>query len=121
MRNPLQFTLILLALAFGSVGSAWAQRAPQADGRSGVVVSAASPNPFQVAAQFTVTVEKAQEVTVEVYNMLGQKVQELFKGPMLAGETRSFVIEARSLPAGLYLYRVETKQGVTSRQITLLR
>ena len=121
MRNLLQFTLFLLVLTFGLAGSAWAQRAPQAEVRSNVAVSAASPNPFQVVSRFTVTVDKAQEVTVEVYNLLGQKVQELFRGEMLAGETRAFAIEARALPAGLYVYRVETEQGVPSRQVTLLR
>ncbi len=121
MRNLLQFALLLVMLTLSMAGTAWAQRAPQAEGRSTVAVSAASPNPFQVASRFSVTVDKAQEVTVEVYNLLGQKVQELYRGAMLAGESRVFAIEARGLPAGLYVYRVETEQGVTSRQVTLLR
>ncbi len=123
MRKLLQIpALLVVLLAALAAGPAVAQRAPGQDGPGQqALVSAASPNPFKTTAQFSVTVEKAQDVKVEVYNILGQKVQDVFEGRMAAGESRLFTIESRSLPAGLYLYRVQSETGVVSRQITLLR
>lgn len=121
MRNLLQ-SVVLLLLATLAVPGAFAQRGSVSpDGPRPFIVSSAHPNPFNATARFSVTVERTQDVTVEVYNMLGQKVQDLFQGRMMAGESRTFEIEARGLPAGLYLYRVQVAQEVVSRQVTLLR
>ena len=85
------------------------------------VLSAAYPNPFTAVTTFSLRVDASQEIKVEVYNMLGQRVKQLFQGPLDAGETRSFTFEAGSLPSGIYLYRVTGETFTTSRQVTLLR
>ena len=84
-------------------------------------LSAAYPNPFNPTTTFTLTVRDRQKVEVEVYNMLGQPVQDLYSGVMQAGESRSFTFEAGSLPSGIYFYRVTADNFTAARQVTLLK
>lgn len=121
MRTTIQLFTSLTLLFCLVTADAFAQRAPQAEAPQLVRVSAASPNPFTASSQFTVTVDRTQEVTVELYNLLGQRVKELFSGRLEGGESQLFTIQADALPPGLYLYRVQSGQTVVSRQVTLLR
>jgi hypothetical protein len=49
----------------------------------------ASPNPFTDRIRFTIHAPKAGRATLEVYNMLGQKVGVAFEGQLNANETRT--------------------------------
>jgi hypothetical protein len=49
----------------------------------------ASPNPFTDRIRFTIRAPKAGRATLEVYNMLGQKVGVPFEGMLNANETRT--------------------------------
>lgn len=84
-------------------------------------ITAAYPNPFSRATQFDLTLEKAQHVSVRVYNVLGQEVATLFDGVMAADASRSFVLDGADLPAGVYLYRVVGETFASTRQVTLVR
>ncbi len=117
MRTTLQVSLSALLLVFAFSATAQAQQTPGEPVR----VSAASPNPFSASTSFTVSVDAPQEVTVELYNLLGQRVAEVYRGPMERGESRAFTVEADGLPAGLYLYRVQAGKTVVSRQVALIR
>lgn len=120
MRTTLQVSLFVVLLVFAVSTTAQAQQAP-AEAAVAVRVSAASPNPFAASTSFTVSVDAPQEVTVELYNLLGQRVAEVYRGPMERGESRAFTVAADGLPAGLYLYRVQAGKTVVSRQVTLIR
>lgn len=91
------------------------------DRPDGFVLSAAFPNPFNPQTSFSLTTERRQEVTVEVFNILGISVKRLFKGTMDANETRTFTFEADDLPSGIYLYRVSGESFTATRQMTLLK
>lgn len=119
MRTTLQFLLSTVLLACAALPATAQTRL--ADDPPVVRVSAATPNPFSSATRFTVTVEKTQEVRVELYNLLGQRVVSVYEGPLQAGESRTFAIPADGLPAGLYVYRVQSGKTVISRQVTLIR
>ncbi len=84
-------------------------------------VSAAQPNPFRDAAYFTLSVQRGQQVTAELYNLLGQRVATLFEGALGSNESRTVSIDGKGLPAGVYLYRVQGETFATSRQVTLMR
>ena len=60
----------------------------------------AYPNPFNPLTNFTLTVARDQRVVVEVYNLLGERLDQLFDGNLYAGEARTFRFEARTGPAG---------------------
>lgn len=87
----------------------------------GYVLSPAYPNPFNPATQFTLTVAERQTVRVEVFNVLGQRVQLLYAGQIDGGETRTFTFNASNLPSGIYLYRVTGRNFTETRNITLMK
>lgn len=87
----------------------------------GFVLSAAYPNPFNPTTSFSLTIEERQEVTVEIFNVLGISVKHLFSGTMDEDETRTFTFEADDLPSGIYLYRVTGESFTATRQMTLMK
>ena len=87
----------------------------------GYRLSAAYPNPFNPQTQFTLSVRQAQEVRVEVFNLLGQRVRLLHEGPLEPEREHTFTFEAGDLPSGLYLYRAQGETFVSSEQVTLLK
>ncbi len=84
-------------------------------------LSAAHPNPFNPRTSFSLTIHESQDVTVEVFNLLGARVRHLYEGTMEAGESRTFTFTADDLPSGIYLYRVQGESFTVTRQVTLLK
>ncbi len=85
------------------------------------LLSAAYPNPFNPATSFTLAVSQQQAVTIEVFDVLGRKVEVLYRGGMQANASRVFAWEAGDHPSGLYFIRVVGEQFVETRQVTLLK
>ncbi len=80
------------------------------------------PNPFRRRARFDLEVAHTQHVTVEVYNLLGQRVAVLHDGVLGAYEERApFTFAAGSLPSGLYLVRVQGERFTATRRVALVR
>lgn len=80
----------------------------------------ARPNPFAGRTQIDLSLDAAQNVTVAVYNVLGQKVATLHEGA-LSADLHTFAFEASTLPAGVYLVRAEGETFAQTRQVTLVR
>lgn len=121
MRHLLLIVFCLTLLVPSAYGTAAPLDTTLDGGPDGYVLSAAYPNPFNPSTSFSLKVEERQQVSVEVYNTLGQRVRMLFQGEMEDGETRTFLFEASDLPSGIYLYRVTGKDFVATRHITLLK
>lgn len=62
------------------------------------------PNPFNSSAKLRLRVPEAVIVRVDLYNTLGQKVDELFSGAI--GLEKEIIIDAGELPSGVYFARV---------------
>jgi hypothetical protein len=78
------------------------------------------PNPFNPATQIEFGVPKEARVTLEVYNLLGQKVATLVDEMQTAGyHTVNF--NASSLPSGLYLYRMQAGEQSFIRKMMLVK
>ncbi len=58
----------------------------------------------------------ASYVTVEVFNVLGQKVATLFDGRKDAG-VHDLLFDAVNLTSGVYLYRIQTRDGVSIKRM----
>jgi hypothetical protein len=123
----MKHAILLLTIVGISVtslaASPWSERwSPEHTEKPDVIVlSAAYPNPFNPATTFSVTVKERQELVVEVFNLLGIRVQVLFDGVMESGETRAFTFDAGELPSGIYLYRVRGTSMTATRQMTLMK
>lgn len=78
------------------------------------------PNPFRSSTTITYTVPTSSTVTLEVFNMLGQRVATLVDGRKEPGEY-SIVLEAGSLTSGLYIYRLRAGSRRISRKMLVVR
>ncbi|MCB2199954.1 T9SS type A sorting domain-containing protein [bacterium] len=74
------------------------------------------PNPFNPTAMLTIALPEAGDLTVQVFNMLGQQVAILADGKVSAGYQK-FVLDATSLASGTYLVRAQVpgELNVTKR------
>jgi len=128
MRVPIQILLILLcgcalasAPAYGQAAEAAAKVAAVDEVPEAYRMTSAYPNPFNPQTQFTLTVTEDQQVMVEVYNLLGRRIEVLHDGQLAAGQTYTFSYEAEDVPSGIYLIRVTGEQFVATQRVTLLK
>jgi hypothetical protein len=83
------------------------------------------PNPFNPTTTIEYRLNKAQFVTLTVYNVLGQKVRTLVSGKQGAGLHR-LVWNGRNaqglaLPSGVYFYRLQSRENVATKKMILIR
>ena len=69
----------------------------------------AYPNPFRQAATLEMDLPQKANVTVEVYDLLGRKVQTAYRGEMAAGSGRTVRINGSDLSSGTYFYRARVE------------
>lgn len=81
--------------------------------------SPAYPNPFRDRTQVVVRVDRAQEMTVSVYDMLGRRVAVLHDGPLSSAQT--LTLDAAHLPNGVYTIRASGATGSRTRTAVLIR
>ncbi len=85
----------------------------------------AYPNPFNSQVQITINLFKSEEITVSIYNVLGQKLRQLFKGNMQFGKNRltwdGTNNKKNQLPSGNYFVVVETIDNLKTIKLLLLK
>jgi hypothetical protein len=83
---------------------------PGAGGAGELVLGVASPNPAAARATVTLTVGRAQAVTVAVYDALGREVAVLIDGETSAGD-HPVGVDTSGWPAGVYVVRASAAGG----------
>ena len=81
-------------------------------------VSVNYPNPFNGVTRVDVSLTKQANVSLEVYNLLGQKVYEI-PARNLGEGTHNFQINAAGLNAGIYTYSVIANGERTTRKMVI--
>lgn len=76
-----------------------------------LVVEPAYPNPLVTAATFRFGVREAQQVRVELFDVLGRRVATLYDGTPTAHRMQSVTVDGTRLASGLYFLRVITERG----------
>jgi len=86
-------------------------------------LSSVYPNPLPrtQAGTVKVAVQKAQKITVRLYDALGQRVRTLHDGALAPNETKRLRIEPGDLSSGVYFVRVEGDDFSASRKVVLVR
>lgn len=79
------------------------------------------PNPFNPTTNISFTLANSSNVTLEVFNMLGQKVATLLQGEKMTAGQHTQAFDASSLASGMYLYRLSTPSFVQSRKMMLIK
>lgn len=98
-------------VALGVANPALTQRDLQEATITSLTVSA-FPNPFTDKVRFTIQAPSAGKATLEVYNMLGQKVGVPFEGNLSANETRNveYAAPLNNRTNLIYMLRMNGKQ-----------
>jgi hypothetical protein len=78
------------------------------------------PNPFNPTTNINFTIQKASNVTLAVYNVLGQKVATLVNTFMNQG-SYSFQFDASKLASGVYFYRIDAGNFTASKKMILMK
>lgn len=78
------------------------------------------PNPFNPTVNIGIVMPKNDDVNIRIYNMLGQKVAELYSGHLNMGY-QTFSFDGSNLTSGLYMVQVSTGATTYTHQITLLK
>jgi hypothetical protein len=82
------------------------------------------PNPFNPETRIDYTIPEEQNVSLRVYNMLGELVQELVNEVKPAGTytvTFNHSSADRGLASGIYVYVLKTPTFVSNRKMTFLK
>ena len=85
----------------------------------------ASPNPVKVSAEFRFGLAKDQQASLEIYNVLGQRVKTLVKGQLAAGnhtvKWNGCDDNGRKVSSGVYVYRLIAGDNTSTRRFTVIR
>jgi hypothetical protein len=84
-------------------------------------LTSAYPNPFNPETSFSLSVARAQDVQVAVYDVTGRRVALLYDGLFPAKTARAFRFGASTLPSGVYLLRVLGEQFSTTQPLVLTK
>jgi hypothetical protein len=78
------------------------------------------PNPFNPSTRINYSLETSGEVTLSVYNLLGQEVMVLVNDTQAAG---SHVVDfdASGMASGMYLYELKTNNKTAVRKMLLMK
>ena len=83
------------------------------------------PNPFNPSTTILLDVPQLATVTVDVFNMLGQRVHQEEFPAVAAGVSKSLPLDVSHLSSGAYIYQVTAQVGKevhrASRRMTLIK
>jgi hypothetical protein len=78
------------------------------------------PNPFNPITEISFGLSSPSEVTLDIYNIAGQRIAVLFDG-LLEGGPHSFIWDASNSASGIYLYRLTTEDFIETKKMLLLK
>lgn len=78
------------------------------------------PNPFNPSTTIRYGLPESADVTLEVYNLLGQRVAVLVNESRTAGY-HDITFDASSLSSGMYIYRIQAGSFVETRKLMLVK
>ncbi len=83
------------------------------------------PNPFNPTTAISYEIPKASDISIKVYNLLGQEIRTLFKGKQNAGK---FVITwdgrdnaGKAVSTGIYFYRLNAPNFIQTRKMIMIK
>jgi hypothetical protein len=78
------------------------------------------PNPFNASTIITYTLPQPGLISLDIYDLLGRKVESLFDGLQPSGE-HSLIWNADGLSSGVYFYKLTAEEFSETRKMILVR
>jgi len=83
------------------------------------LLEAAYPNPFSHQTQFTLTIGQQQNVSIQVFDVLGRRVESIYTGTLTNDRPHSFIFDASTLPPGTYTIQAKGEQFNQTQQVVV--
>jgi hypothetical protein len=83
--------------------------------------SEVAPNPVSGSGAVSMQVRKTQDVTVELYDLLGRQVRTLHEGALTAGSRHQLTLEAGDLAGGTYLLRADGETFSDTQRVVVVK
>jgi flagellar hook assembly protein FlgD len=78
------------------------------------------PNPFNPSTTIKFSLPEATNVTLRIYNTLGQKVDELVNTNLEAG-WYNYQWDANNIATGIYIYELRTDKFISVKKMILMK
>lgn len=78
------------------------------------------PNPFNPSTKIKFSIAKESKVNLSIYNLLGERVQELMNKEMKPGY-HEVEFDANELASGIYLYKIKAGSFVESKKMVFIK
>ncbi len=78
------------------------------------------PNPFNPSTNISFSLSKPQDIEISIYDLLGRKVEVVFKGDKLSGD-HTINFNARNLSSGIYFYELKVGDFTERKKMTLVK
>ena len=78
------------------------------------------PNPFNPQTTIHFGIPKASDVSISIYNVTGELVEQLFKGRRVPGN-HQVIWDAKNYPSGIYLIRFQADRFVQVKKCLLMK
>ena len=107
---------------FGKGESKWFKTASSlsVDKINGLTEVNVYPNPAKDIAKLNFSLENASNLTISVYDQLGQLVQTVTSGKFNAGDNQ-VDINTTTLNSGIYTVRIDAENGTLSQRISVIK
>lgn len=79
------------------------------------------PNPFNPSTNISFNLPNAADVSLTVYNVLGQRVATLLNNKKYTSGSHTLSFDASNLASGIYIYRIEAGSFVSQKRMTLIK
>ncbi|MEE9429687.1 MAG: T9SS type A sorting domain-containing protein [Melioribacteraceae bacterium] len=78
------------------------------------------PNPFNNSTTIDFSLVEEAQVSLDIYNVLGEKIKSLFSLPLSAGY-HSYELDATNLSSGVYYYRLTSNNNSAIKKMLYLK
>jgi len=77
------------------------------------------PNPITSNAQIELNLTEQSDITVDIYNLLGERVKQVYQGQMTSG-SQKLQMNTENLNGGIYFVTININGNIISKKINVL-
>ena len=85
------------------------------------LVSKLYPNPFNPMTSIDILLKQTQNISINIYNILGEYITTLHNGRLFANKKYKFTFNANTLPSGLYIIQIKSSKFVINRKALFIK